>query len=564
MNHKHNNLIFLILVLILVLSFSIANAQLPPDTWQPNEIGIFYFSGLAQHDYLNVDWIRTAIPWCILQPDSVSWDWYRFENRIQQAINAGVKVLLTLRIGQGWMNRMPLSEEETYSLPPTDLSETWDEEVGYSPSYFNFIFEVVNHFHPAAINIENEANANNFYQGSVEEYIRILKTAKLAAQKADPDTRVMDSGFACRAWGITVGWDRYQSGRWNQQETFDFLLDYAFHWAEVLQNPEQLDEFFQNGQDHIDFIVNAIPLFKDNIDLLNFHSYADYSLIDTVIVWIREKMNDAGYQAPLFCNEHGIKIHPDSAYARGGLDQAKDIFKQVITMWATGVEATLRFPFEKKDTGTVGLFTHPDSLRLAAQTLQLLGRKMSGRCRFSEAISSGPEIFQYAFVDSAGGKALEAAWCETGECEVEIQIPQGIQRIYPIDVIGNKTELEVTGEYITITLDTMPILIEFIQTQTYVTTNQQITLPISPILYPPFPNPFNSSTTVRYYLPRREYVTIKVLDILGREVVTLIRKKCDPGHHVFRFNAQNSPSGMYLIHFKTTTSTRSKTIELVK
>lgn len=156
MNNKQNNFIFFILVLILTWSLSIASAQPPPDIWEPNEIGIFHFSGLAQHDYLNVDWIRTAIPWCILQPDSVSWDWYRFENRIQQAINAGVKVLLTLRIGQGWMNRMPFSEEETYSLPPTDPSETWDEKVGYSPGYFNFVFEVVNHFHPAAINIEDE------------------------------------------------------------------------------------------------------------------------------------------------------------------------------------------------------------------------------------------------------------------------------------------------------------------------------------------------------------------------------------------------------------------------
>jgi|GEM_PF-5818550 len=275
-------------------------------------------------------------------------------------------------------------------------------------------------------------------------------------------------------------------------------------------------------------------------------------------------MNDAGYQAPLFCNEHGIKIHPDSTYDKSGLDQAKDMFKQVITMWAMAVEVTIRFPFEKEDTGAVGLFTHPDSLRLAAQTLQLLRSKMSGRCLFSEAISSGPEVYRYAFVDSTGEKALEAAWCEAGECDVEIQIPQGIQCICRIDVIGNKTEIEVTGENMTITLDSMPILIEFVQSQTDVKTNRQTTLPTSPILYPPFPNPFNPSTTIRFYLPRREHVTIKVLDILGREVATLINKKCDPGQHVFLFNAQNLPSGMYLLWLKSPTSAQTKTMELVK
>jgi len=91
-----------------------------------------------------------------------------------------------------------------------------------------------------------------------------------------------------------------------------------------------LDEFLQNSQDHIDFILNTLPLLKDNIDYLNFHSYADFHHIDTVIVWIREKMNEANYQAPLFCNEHGIKINPDSSYDKQGLDQARDLFKQVI------------------------------------------------------------------------------------------------------------------------------------------------------------------------------------------------------------------------------------------
>ena len=143
------------------------------------------------------------------------------------------------------------------------------------------LYEVVNHFHPAGINIENEANANNFYQGSVEEYIRILKTARLAAKKADSNTRVLDSGFACRAWALTVAWDRYQSGRWSSEETCHFLRDYAFHFGELLESHDQLDEFFQNSQDRIDFILNTLPLLKDNIDYLNFHSYAGYHHIDT-------------------------------------------------------------------------------------------------------------------------------------------------------------------------------------------------------------------------------------------------------------------------------------------
>ncbi len=561
---RKNKKILPILIIILSSIFTPASAQTPPETWQANEIGSFHFTGLAQHDYLNVDWIRTAIPWCLLQPDSVTWDWNRFENRIQQAMNAGVKILLTLRIGQGWMNGMPLSEEETYTLPPKDLSSIWNEQFGHSRNYYNFAYEIVKHFHPAAINIENEANANNFYRGSVDDYIRILKTAKLAADRANPGTWVLDSGFACRAWGITVAWDRYQSGNWNQQETFDFLLDYALHWADVLQNPEQLDEFFQNGQDHIEFIQNAIPLFKNNIDLLNFHNYSDYSLIDTVIVWIREKMNEAGYQAPLFCNEHGIKIDPDSFYDKQGLDQAVDMFKQVITMWAMGVDVTIRFPFDKEDTGAVGLFNHPDSLWLAAHTLRLLGNKISGRCRFSGAISSGPDVYRYAFSDSCGNDLLEAAWSESGKKDITIQMPPTVTDVLLNDVIGNTTEINALGGVLNITLNSTPLIIEFIHHQTGLDDNQVELLPLQPFLYPPNTNPFNTSTTFRFYIPRKEFIKLTIFDILGREVVTLVNEMYYSGNHSVIFNAQDLSSGVYLLKLKFETVTQVKMMELIK
>ena len=65
-------------------------------------------------------------------------------------------------------------------------------------------------------------------------------------------------------------------------------------------------------------------------------------------------------------------------------------------------------------------------------------------------------------------------------------------------------------------------------------------------LYQNYPNPFNSSTIITYSLSERAYVTLKVYDILGREVRKLVKILKDSGTHQAVFNADGLPSGVYL------------------
>ncbi len=51
-----------------------------------------------------------------------------------------------------------------------------------------------------------------------------------------------------------------------------------------------------------------------------------------------------------------------------------------------------------------------------------------------------------------------------------------------------------------------------------------------------FPNPFNPSTTIRYSIPKAEYVTLKVYDILGNEIETLVNKEQQAGSHQIEFS----------------------------
>ena len=60
-----------------------------------------------------------------------------------------------------------------------------------------------------------------------------------------------------------------------------------------------------------------------------------------------------------------------------------------------------------------------------------------------------------------------------------------------------------------------------------------------------YPNPFNPSTKIQYTLPTNEFVSLKVYDIIGREVATLVNQQQSAGVYDVNFNASNLTSGIY-------------------
>jgi photosystem II stability/assembly factor-like uncharacterized protein len=58
-----------------------------------------------------------------------------------------------------------------------------------------------------------------------------------------------------------------------------------------------------------------------------------------------------------------------------------------------------------------------------------------------------------------------------------------------------------------------------------------------------YPNPFNPTTNIEYRIPNKEYVTLKVFDILGKEVATLVNEEKPAGSNNVRFDGSNLPAG---------------------
>ena len=80
--------------------------------------------------------------------------------------------------------------------------------------------------------------------------------------------------------------------------------------------------------------------------------------------------------------------------------------------------------------------------------------------------------------------------------------------------------------------------------------DNEIDIPKSFYLSQNFPNPFNPSTTINFSISKTSFVTIKVYDILGREVSTLVNAEKQPGRYKIEFNGINLSSGIYFYQMR--------------
>ncbi|MCU7502353.1 MAG: T9SS type A sorting domain-containing protein [Ignavibacteria bacterium] len=79
-----------------------------------------------------------------------------------------------------------------------------------------------------------------------------------------------------------------------------------------------------------------------------------------------------------------------------------------------------------------------------------------------------------------------------------------------------------------------------------------------------FPNPFNPSTVIKYSVPENSFVTLKVYDMLGKEVATLVNEQKSRGNYEIQFDASKLSSGTYIYQMKTNNFIENKKMILEK
>ncbi|MFA6457493.1 MAG: M1 family aminopeptidase [Bacteroidota bacterium] len=89
-------------------------------------------------------------------------------------------------------------------------------------------------------------------------------------------------------------------------------------------------------------------------------------------------------------------------------------------------------------------------------------------------------------------------------------------------------------------------------------------LPSEFVLEQNYPNPFNNATSIQYKVPRREHVSLKIYDVLGRIVSTLVDIRQDPGYYEYHWTAENLSSGIYFCRLKAGDVLRERKMVLLR
>ncbi|MDZ4711161.1 MAG: T9SS type A sorting domain-containing protein [bacterium] len=94
-------------------------------------------------------------------------------------------------------------------------------------------------------------------------------------------------------------------------------------------------------------------------------------------------------------------------------------------------------------------------------------------------------------------------------------------------------------------------------------TQNNNNIPMEYKLYQNYPNPFNPNTTIKFDLPRESMVTLKIYNVLGKEIYSLKELK-QAGFHKFDFDGNNFSSGVYFYRLESSDFTQTKRMVLIK
>jgi aminopeptidase N len=122
-------------------------------------------------------------------------------------------------------------------------------------------------------------------------------------------------------------------------------------------------------------------------------------------------------------------------------------------------------------------------------------------------------------------------------------------------------QFQVIGEPMSIVFDPGNWILKTIQSVTEV---KNLEVPFEYSLGQNYPNPFNPSTTISYQLPEKELVTIKIFNILGKEVATLVNEEKPAGKYELEFSADNLVSGVYFYKLQAGSFVETKKMILIK
>ena len=141
---------------------------------------------------------------------------------------------------------------------------------------------------------------------------------------------------------------------------------------------------------------------------------------------------------------------------------------------------------------------------------------------------------------------------DRGENWSEVETPDS-SIIYDLQFVNARNGYAVGQDGVILKLDPALVNVE-----------DEVTSLTQFILHQNYPNPFNPSTNLQYAIGSRQFVTLKVYDVLGNEIATLVNEEKQAGSYNVEFDGFGLPSGIYFYRLKTNNKIQTKKMVYLK
>ncbi len=569
------------------------------------------FDFYAEAQEMGVKWERMRVFWKHVEPAPDEWHWNTVDGGIDNLALYGIETVLLVRLGElDWATESNIYGDiyDNGSYLPLDLSDEWNEEYGYSETYYDFIHHLVSHIcgRVSIMVIENEGNSLKFFYGEWNDYLKILLTAYKAAHDACGGIIVTNSGLASGLFGWCIAQDMMESGEYSDEEICDFATQYyrrcSLHGSYNFNGPngmEQLLYRFEQNAREIEFADSTIMNMGGMVDAYNFHFYEDYEFIDDVTAWIDAKSAQGGYTVPMkISNEMGIR-NRNEEYDRESLEHAQDVIKKMIQAIRCDLTLFCWFPMSDGYTAPERWQLTSDKIglgdgyprdeggefieRYASQAYTFVAGTIGAEPEFVGDRSEAENIVHWEFQITSGdasGRLVTLWWddgcggqgSETYQLSVPREGPEIIVRRFPdVDLRVDPGELDGT---LPLEVDVSPLFVFFPEpTSAGGGDPADGGMPRSVRLDQNYPNPFNPHTTISFTISENHgagsRVCLAIHDARGRLVNTLLERELSPGTHSAVWDGtdeQGVPvtSGVYFSRLRTGTECHVRKMLLMR
>ena len=426
---------------------------------------------------------------------------------------------------------------------------------------------------------------------------------------------------------VTIDWSNPETYRWMMEagrkwiEEFDidgYRIDAV--WGVDARTPEAMAQWrfdLKRGKPEI-FLLGETPAALDsNFEARYDAAYDWYYELDWVSHWTWQTDYDENESHTIFNNwnqsalstllrtaltNHGQGFHPDAKVLRFMENNDTERFIAWHNLEQTKMAATLLFSlpgipmiYNGQEIGamshpyeTSGIFAEGRSIRsldrygLHDHYQYLAHLRTDVPALYGDAfdeVSLGPDavdnhVFSYRR-SRDGVHVIGVINMSDEDAVAELRLPLSRMRIDQ-SATYFVTDL-LTGDVSTIegdALSNLPHAIPGYTTHLFAISSEEIELPVAsePVdelpaaieLSQNYPNPFNPSTNIAVNLPSARRVSLRVYDMLGREVATLVDGTMPGGRHVVRFDAGGLATGIYVYRLDTGDRTLSRTMLLVR